>query len=149
VSGSGRWPLYPSAAHVIHLEAEHSYWTHDPNFRTLICVRISTQGCISELWCQDWHTFQLKLLSRVKIDRFIHTLSHLIWIIIRPCPRSRLQIVQNAATRFLTGVRKREHNTPILMLACYRVELNGLASSYLSEWPGDLVVESKPRSCWT
>lgn len=61
---------------------------------------------------------------------------------------TRLQIVQNAVARFLTGVRKREHITPILIAlnwlpVRYRIELkillfvfkslNGLAPSYLSE----------------
>ncbi len=61
---------------------------------------------------------------------------------------SRLQMVQNAAAIFLTGVHKREHITPILMSlnwlpVRYRVEfkillfvfksLNGLAPFYLSE----------------
>ncbi len=70
----------------------------------------------------------------------------------------RLQTVQNATARFLTGVRKREHITPILMPlnwlpVRYRVEfkmllfvfksLNGLAPSYLS----DLVNVNKSARC--
>ena len=61
---------------------------------------------------------------------------------------ARLQLVQNAAARLLTGVRKREHITPILaslhwLPVHFRVHfkillfvfksLNGLAPSYLSE----------------
>ncbi len=61
---------------------------------------------------------------------------------------TRLQMVQNAADRFLTGVRKHQHITPILMAlnwlpVRHRVDfkilmfvlksLNGLAPSYLSE----------------
>ncbi len=61
---------------------------------------------------------------------------------------TRLQMVQNAAARFLTGVHKHQHITPILMAlnwlpVRHRVDfkilmfvfksLNGLAPSYLSE----------------
>ena len=61
---------------------------------------------------------------------------------------SRLQLVQNAAARLLTGTRKREHITPVLaslhwLPVRYRIEfktllfvfkcLNGLAPIYLSE----------------
>ena len=71
---------------------------------------------------------------------------------------SRLQMVQNAAARFLTGVRRREHITPILSFlnwlpVCYRVEfkilllvfkaLIGLAPSYLS----DLINVKKSTRC--
>ena len=61
---------------------------------------------------------------------------------------SRLQLVQNAAARLLTGTKKRDHITPVLaslhwLPVCFRVDfkilllvfkcLNGLAPLYLSE----------------
>ncbi len=67
---------------------------------------------------------------------------------ISQCSFTRLQMVQNAAARFLTGVRKHQHINPILMAlnwlpVRHRVDfkilmfvfksLNGLAPSYLSE----------------
>ncbi len=67
---------------------------------------------------------------------------------IRQTAISRLQLVQNAAARLLSGVKKREHITPILrslhwLPVCFRVDLNilllvyksrnGLAPTYLCE----------------
>ncbi len=61
---------------------------------------------------------------------------------------ARLQMVQNAAARLLTGVRKREHITPVLISLLwlpvrFRIDfkvlllvfkcLNGLAPEYLSD----------------
>jgi len=62
---------------------------------------------------------------------------------------SRLQFVQNAAARFLTGTKKREHITPIIVASLHwlpvkqRIDfkvltyvykaLNGLAPTYISE----------------
>ncbi len=68
---------------------------------------------------------------------------------------NRLQIVQNAAARVLTGARKREHITPVLqslhwLSVRYRIHfkvlllvfksLNGLAPSYLS----DMLMDHQP-----
>ncbi len=67
----------------------------------------------------------------------------------------RLQLVQNAAAQLLSGVKKREHITPILgslhwLPVCFRVDLknvllvyksrNGLAPTYLCE----LLTEYQP-----
>ena len=116
--------------------------------------------------------FHLKLLSRVKhflspieLEKVIHAfvLSRLdycnsLYIELPQFSITRLQMVQNAAARFLTGTRKYEHITPILMSlnwlpVHYRVHmkilmfvfksLNGLAPSYLSE----LVIVNVPGRC--
>ncbi len=68
---------------------------------------------------------------------------------------NRLQTVQNAADRLLTGTRKYEHNTPVLLSlhwlpVNFKIELNnkflvlnGLAPSYLS----DLLSLRSPGRC--
>ncbi len=113
--------------------------------------------------------FHLRALAKVKsflsfkiFERAIHALitsrldyCHALYIGITQGSLSRLQMVQNAAARLLTGVQKFEHITPTLMSlhwlpVCYRIDfkvllmvykaLNGLAHSYLT----DLLSECDP-----
>lgn len=105
--------------------------------------------------------FQLRLLLKVKtflsfknFEKVIHVLissrldyCNSLYVGFSHAAMSRLQLVQNAAVRLLTGAKKRNHITPILRYlhwwpVHYRVEfklllfayksLNGLAKPYLS-----------------
>uniref|UniRef100_A0A669DV26 Reverse transcriptase domain-containing protein n=1 Tax=Oreochromis niloticus TaxID=8128 RepID=A0A669DV26_ORENI len=106
--------------------------------------------------------FQLSQLSKVKpfisfcdLERVLHAFvttrldyCNGLYIGIDQASLSRLQMVQNAAARLLTGTRKHEHITPVLaslhwlpvhfrihfkiLLLAFKV-LNGLAPSYLSD----------------
>lgn len=116
--------------------------------------------------------FHIKLLSKVKTFlsfNDLKTVTHVsvlsrldycnsLYMGLPKSSMSWLQMVQNAAARFLTGVRRREHITPILSFlnwlpVCYRVEfkifllvfkaLIGLAPSYLS----DLINVKKSTRC--
>ena len=80
-------------------------------------------------------------------------LCHLVWIIVMhlgvsQASLSRLQLVQNSAARLLTGTKKREHITPVLIKlhwlpVRYRIHykvllyvfkaLHGLAPEYISD----------------
>ncbi len=106
--------------------------------------------------------FRLSFLSFKDFEKVIHTfiLSRLdycnsLYFGIRQTAISRLQLVQNAAARLLSGAKKREHITPILrslhwLPACFRVDFkivllvyksrNGLAPTYLCE----LLTEYQP-----
>ncbi len=106
--------------------------------------------------------FQLRLLSKAKpflsfkdfenvihafiLSRLDYSNSH--YFGIRQTAISRLQLVQNAAARLLSGVKKREHITHILrslhwLPVCFRLDfkmlllvyksINGLAPTYLCE----------------
>ncbi len=95
--------------------------------------------------------FQLRLLSKAKpflsfkdFEKVIHTfiLSRLdycnsLYFGISQTALSHLQLVQNAAARLLSGVKKREHITPILrslhwLPVCFRVDLKILLLVYKS-----------------
>lgn len=101
--------------------------------------------------------FQLRLLAKVKpylphpdFERVIHLLIYCnaLYIGLDQTFLHRLQMVQNAAARLLTGTKKYEHITPVLktlhwLPVSHRIHfkililvfksLNGLAPSYLSE----------------
>lgn len=106
--------------------------------------------------------FQLRLLSKAKsfltfaeFERVIHLFissrldyCNSLYIGMSQSNISRLQMVQNAAARLLTGTRKFDHVTPILrslhwLPVCHRIEfkillfvfkaMNNLAPSYLSD----------------
>lgn len=106
--------------------------------------------------------FQLRLLAKVKpyrlrkdFERVIHAFitsrldyCNSLYVGLDQSSLHRLQLVQNAAARLLTGTKKREHITPVLaslhwLPVCFRIDfkilllvfkiLNGLAPSYLSE----------------
>lgn len=106
--------------------------------------------------------YQLRLLAKAKpflsfkdLEKLIHTFissrldyCNSLYLGISQQTMSRLQIVQNATARFLCGVKKREHITPILrslhwLPMLFRVEfkvlllvyksINGLAPTYLSD----------------
>ncbi len=105
--------------------------------------------------------FHLRVLAKVKqfiyfkdFEKVIHAFvstrldyCNSLYMGINQSSLARLQMVQNAATRLLSGVRKREHITPVLISlhwlpARFRIDfkvlllvfkcLNGLASEYLS-----------------
>ncbi len=104
--------------------------------------------------------FNLRLLAKVKpflsaidLEKLIHAFifsrldyCNTIYIGVNQTALARLQVVQNAAARLLTGTRKHEHITPILfslkwLPVRFRIEykllvfvfksLNGLAPTYL------------------
>ena len=106
--------------------------------------------------------FHLRQLAKVKpflspkhLETIIHALvtsrldfCNALYLGVSQSSLSRLQLVQNAAARLLTGARKREHITPVLASlhwppVVFRVHfktllfvfksLNGLAPPYLSE----------------
>lgn len=106
--------------------------------------------------------FQLRLLSKVKsflsfndFEKVIHAFistrldyCNALYAGVSQASLSRLQLVQNAAARLLTGSRRREHISPILaslhwLPVSFRIDfkillfayksLNGLAPTYLSD----------------
>ncbi len=106
--------------------------------------------------------FHLRVLAKVKpflsfkdFEKVIHAFvstrldyCNSIYMGINQSSLARLQMVQNAAARLLTGVRKREHITPVLISlhwlpVRFRIDfkvlllvfkcLNGLAPEYLSD----------------
>ena len=106
--------------------------------------------------------FQLRLLAKVKsflsqqdLEKAIHAFissrldyCNALYVGLSHSSISRLQLVQNAAARFLTGTSRREHITPVLsslhwLPVHFRIDfklllfvfnaINGLAPSYLSE----------------
>ncbi len=106
--------------------------------------------------------FQLRLLSKVKsclsfndFERVIHAFissrldyCNALYVGVSQTSLSRLQLVQNAAARLLTGTRKQEHISPVLaslhwLPVRFRIDfkiltfafksLHGLAPSYLAE----------------
>lgn len=106
--------------------------------------------------------FQLRLLAKVKpflsrqdLEKAIHAFissrldyCNALYVGLSQSLISRLQLIQNAAARFLTGTSRREHITPVLsslhwLPVCFRIDfklllfvfyaINGLAPSYLSE----------------
>ena len=106
--------------------------------------------------------FQLRLLAKVKpylsqndLERVIHAFissrldyCNSLYVGLDQLSLRRLQLVQNAAARVLTGTKKREHITPVLaslhwLPVRYRIDfkillfvfkaLNGLAPQYLAE----------------
>ena len=105
------------------------------------------------------------VLSRPDLERVIHaTISsrldycNALYVGINQSSLDRLQLVQNAAARLLTGTRKREHITPVLanlhwLPVRYRIQfkvllfvfkaLNGHPPSYLSNL---LIPKSSARS---
>lgn len=116
--------------------------------------------------------FQLRLLAKVKpflsfknLEKVIHAFitsrldyCNSLYAGISQTALSRLQLVQNAAARFLTRSRKRDHITPVLqslhwLPVRYRVDfkillivfksLHGMAPSYISEL---LIERSETRS---
>lgn len=111
--------------------------------------------------------YQLRLLEKVKpfvsfkdLEKLIHVFissrldyCNSLYLGINQHTLARLQYVQNATARFLCGIKKREHITPILrsllpvrvrvefkvLLLVYK-SLNSLAPTYLSE----MITEYKP-----
>ena len=106
--------------------------------------------------------FQLRLLAKVKsflsrqdLETAIHAFissrldyCNALYVGLSQSSISRLQLVQNAAARFLTGTSRREHITPVLsslhwLPVRFRIDfklllfvfnaINGLAPSYLSD----------------
>uniref|UniRef100_A0A4W5Q8G8 Reverse transcriptase domain-containing protein n=1 Tax=Hucho hucho TaxID=62062 RepID=A0A4W5Q8G8_9TELE len=106
--------------------------------------------------------FQLRLLTKLKpflsfvdFERVIHAFittrldyCNALYVGINQASLSRLQMVQNAAARLLTGTRKRDHITPVLaslhwLPVCFRIHfkillfvfksLYGQAPAYISE----------------
>ncbi|KAG5268003.1 hypothetical protein AALO_G00228360 [Alosa alosa] len=103
--------------------------------------------------------FQLRLLAKVKnflnrhdLEKAIHAFissrldyCNALYAGLSQTSISRLQLVQNAAARFLTNTPRREHITPVLytlhwLPVCYRIVFkillfvfNALAPEYLSE----------------
>ena len=106
--------------------------------------------------------FQLRLLAKVKsflsrqdLEKAIHAFissrldyCNALYVGLSHSSISRLQLVQKAAARFLTGTSRREHITPVLpslhwLPVRFRIDfklllfvfnaINGLAPSYLSE----------------
>ncbi len=106
--------------------------------------------------------FQLRLLSKAKsflsfkeLERVIHAFAssrldycNSLYMGISQSNINRLQMVQNAAARLLTGTRRFDHISPVLcslhwLPVCYRIEfkilllvfkaLSGMAPEYLSD----------------
>lgn len=116
--------------------------------------------------------YQLRTLAKIKsilsvsnLEKVVHAFistrldyCNSIYMGISESSINRLQIVQNAAARVLTGTRKREHITPVLktlhwlpvrhritfkvLLLVYK-SLNGMAPSYLTDL---LTVHQPPRA---
>ncbi|XP_051980605.1 uncharacterized protein LOC127641781 [Xyrauchen texanus] len=116
--------------------------------------------------------FQLRQIAKLKpllsfkdLETFIHAFissrldySNALYMGLNHSSLYRLQLVQNAAARLLTGAKKREHISPVLaslhgLPVHYRIhfkiflfvykDLNGVAPSYLSEL---LSYQQTPRS---
>jgi len=90
----------------------------------------------------DWLLRQLRPLRRCMTDEAINTLTHafissrldycnVLYCGIAEGLMSRLQLVQNAAARLVTGIRRHEHITPVLRQLHWLPFVNVFNSS----WP--------------